>query len=38
VTAATFVVAIDEASRFRRVHEVEAYLGLVPRELSSRET
>src|SRR5215469_13434515 len=34
VTAA----AIDEASRFHRGHEVEAYLGLVPRELSSGET
>src|SRR5215813_3581521 len=38
VTAAAFVAAIDEASRFRRGHEVEAYLGLVPRELSSGET
>src|SRR5215467_12289081 len=38
VTAAAFVAAIDEASRFRHPHEVEAYLGLVPRELSSGET
>ena len=38
MTAATFVVAIDEASRFRRAHEVGAYLGLVPRELSSGAT
>ena len=38
VTAAAFVAAIDEASRFRRGHEVQAYLGLVPRELSSGET
>ena len=38
VTAAAFVAAIDEASRFRRGHEVEAYLGLIPRELSSGET
>ena len=38
VTAAAFVAAIDEASRFHRGHEVEAYLGLVPRELSSGET
>jgi len=30
VTAADFVAAIDEASRFRRGHEVQAYLGLVP--------
>ena len=38
VTAAAFVAAIDEASRFRRGHEVQAYLGLVPRERSSGET
>src|SRR5262249_58167899 len=38
VTAAAFVAAIDEASRFRHAHEVEAYLGIVPRELSSGET
>src|SRR5262249_18496813 len=38
VAAAAFVAAIDEASRFRHAHEVEAYLGLVPRELSSGET
>jgi transposase IS116/IS110/IS902 family protein len=38
VTAAAFVAAIDDASRFRRGHEVEAYLGLVPREQSSGET
>src|SRR5262245_9728497 len=38
VTAAACVAAIDEASRFHRGHEVEAYLGLVPRELSSGET
>src|SRR5262249_34746200 len=38
VTAAASVAAIDEASRFRHPHEVEAYLGLVPRELSSGET
>src|SRR5215470_6055680 len=38
VTAAAFVAAIDEASRFRHPHEVEAYLGLVPRERSSGET
>ena len=28
----------DDATRFRGAHEVEAYLGLVPRELSSGET
>lgn len=38
VTAAAFVAALDDATRFRRSHEVEAYLGLVPRELSSGET
>ena len=35
VTAAAFVAAIDDVTRFRGAHEVEAYLGLVPRELSS---
>ena len=34
VTAAAFVATIDDAGRFHRAHEVEAYLGLVPRELS----
>jgi transposase len=38
VTAAAFVAALDDAARFRRAHEIEAYLGLVPRELSSGET
>ena len=38
VTAAAFVATLDEATRFRRSHEVEAYLGLVPRERSSGET
>src|SRR5713226_5713958 len=38
VTAAAFVAALDDAARFRRAHEVEAYLGLVPRELSAGET
>jgi transposase len=37
VTAAAFVAALDDVTRFRRAHEVEAYLGLVPRELSSGE-
>jgi len=36
VTAAAFVPAID-VQRFRRAHEVEAYHGLVPREVSSGE-
>jgi transposase len=38
VTAAAFVATIDDVQRFRRAHQVEAYLGLVPRELSSGET
>jgi hypothetical protein len=29
VTAAAFVAALDEVTRFRGAHEVEAYLGLV---------
>jgi transposase len=32
VTAAAFVAALDDAGRFPRAHQVEAYLGLVPRE------
>ena len=38
VTATAFVATIDDVRRFRRAHEVEAYLGLVPRELSSGES
>jgi transposase len=38
VTAAAFVAAIDDVTRFRRAHEVEAHLGLVPREYSSGES
>jgi transposase len=38
VTAAAFVAALDDAPRFGRAHEVEAYGGLVPREWSSGET
>jgi len=38
VTATAFVATLDDTQRFRRAHEVEAYLGLVPRELSSGET
>jgi transposase len=37
VTAATFVATIDRVERFAGAHQVEAYLGLVPRELSSGE-
>ena len=38
VTATAFVATIDDVRRFGRAHEVEAYLGLVPREFSSGET
>lgn len=37
VTAAAFVSVLDDVGRFRRASEVAAYLGLVPRELSSGE-
>jgi transposase len=37
VTAVAFVATLDEANRFRGAHQVEAYLGLVPREWSSSE-
>jgi len=35
VVAAAFISVIDEAKRFRRAHEVESYLGLVPSEDTS---
>ena len=35
IVAAAFISVIDDAHRFRRAHEVEAYLGLVPGEYSS---
>src|SRR5499426_3737362 len=38
VTAAAFVAAIDDAQRFPHAHQLEAYLGLVPRESSSGDT
>jgi hypothetical protein len=38
VTAAAFVAAVDDVTRFRRAHELEAHLGLVPREHSSGDT
>ena len=38
VTAAAFVATIDDVQRFRHAHQVEEYLGLVPRELSSGES
>jgi transposase len=37
VTASAFVATVDDVGRFRTAHEVEAYLGLVPREKSSGE-
>ncbi|MET1083524.1 MAG: transposase [Burkholderiales bacterium] len=37
VTAVAFRAALDEAVRFRGAHQVECYLGLVPRERSSGE-
>jgi transposase len=35
IVAAAFVSVIDQAKRFRRAHDVEAYLGLVPSENTS---
>jgi transposase len=37
VTAVTFVAVIDRVARFQSASQVRAYLGLVPRELSSGE-
>ena len=37
VTAVSFVATLDDAGRFRGAHQLEAYLGLVPREWSSSE-
>jgi transposase len=37
VTAAAFVATLDDVTRFRNAHQVQAYLGLVPRERSSGE-
>jgi len=37
VTAATFVATVDRTDRFAGPHQLEAYLGLVPREYSSGE-
>ncbi len=37
VTATSFVATVDGFERFRDAHQVEAYLGLVPREFSSGE-
>jgi transposase len=35
IVAACFVSVIDEANRFDRAHQVQAYLGLVPSENTS---
>jgi error-prone DNA polymerase len=38
MTGTAFVAALDDyAARFRSAHQVESYLGLVPREMSSGE-
>ena len=37
VTAVAYVATLDRVERFGRAHEVESYLGLVPREQSSGE-
>jgi transposase len=37
VTAVAFVATLDEVTRFTSAHQVEAYLGLTPREYSSGE-
>jgi transposase len=37
VTAVAFVAALDEVTRFKSAHQVQAYLGLVPSEYSSGE-
>lgn len=35
VVAAAFVSVVDDAKRFKKAHEVESYLGLVPAEYTS---
>ena len=37
ITATAFVATLDDAGRFRNAHQLESYLGLVPREWSSSE-
>jgi transposase len=37
VTASAFVATIDDITRFRSAHDLEAYLGVAPRERSSGE-
>lgn len=38
VTAVAFGATVDRVGRFRNAHQLESYLGLVPREWSSSET
>jgi len=38
VTAVAFVATVDRVARFQNAHQLESYLGLVPREWSSSET
>jgi transposase len=38
VTAVAFVATVDRVVRFRDAHQLESYIGLVPREWSSSET
>jgi hypothetical protein len=37
VTAVAFVATLDDVTRFASAHQLEAYLGLTPREYSSGE-
>ena len=37
VTASVFVATIDDITRFRTSHALEAYLGVIPKERSSGE-
>jgi transposase len=37
VTAAAFASTIDDVDRFQKAHQMEAYLGLTPSEMSSGE-
>jgi transposase len=37
VVSATFVAVLDTPDRFSKPHQVEAYIGLIPREYSSGE-
>jgi transposase len=37
VTAVAFVATVDRVARFQNAHQLESYLGLVPREWSSSE-